>query len=125
MCIVSCGYLSLTFLLMLIPWWIICHFSSSLKSPTPGFVLQAGLLDNPEKSFSLPVYAEAMARASLRSGPTCAPRPGHGVDPRVINYLDIDATIDTSFPSDCLLDSKCNPRSGEIFECCSDDSMSS
>jgi hypothetical protein len=101
MCIVSCGYLSLTFLLMLIPWWIICHFSSSLRSPTPGFVLQAGLLDSPEKSFSLPIYAEAMARASLRSGPTCAPRPGHGVDPRVLNYLDIDAAVDTSFPSDC------------------------
>jgi hypothetical protein len=83
---------------MLIPWWIICHFSSSLRSPTSGFVLQAGLLDSLEKSFSLPVYAEAMARASLRSGLTCAPRPSHGVDPRVINYLDIDATVDTSFP---------------------------
>jgi hypothetical protein len=124
MYIVSCGYLSLTFLLMLIPCWIICHFSSSLRSPTPGFVLQAGLLDSPEKSFSLPVYAEAMAHASLRTGPTCAPRPGHGVDPRVLNYLDIDATVDTSFPSDCS-DSGCSPRSGEIFEHCSDDSMSS
>jgi hypothetical protein len=109
---------------MLIPWWLICHFSSSLRSPTPGFVLQAGLLDSPEKSFSLPVYADAMARVSLRSGPTCAPRPGHGVDPRVLNYLDIDATVDTSFPSDCS-DSGCSPRSGEIFERCSDDSMSS
>jgi hypothetical protein len=109
---------------MLILWWIICHFSSSLRSPTLGFVLQAGLLDSPEKSFSLPVYAEAMARASLRSGPTCAPRPGHGVDPRVLNYLDIDATVDTSFPSDCS-DSGSSPRSGEIFERCSDDSMSS
>jgi hypothetical protein len=109
---------------MLIPWWIICHFSSSLRSPTPGFVLQAGLLDSPEKSFSLPVYANVMARASLRSGPTCAPRPGHGIDPRVLNYLGIDATVDTSFPSNCS-DSRCSPRSGEIFECCSDDSMSS
>jgi hypothetical protein len=109
---------------MLIPWWIICHFSSSLRSSTPGFVLQAGLLDSPKKSFSLPVYANAMARASLRSGPTCAPRPGHGVDPRVLNYLDIDATVDTSFPSDCS-DSGCSPRSGEILERCSDDSMSS
>jgi hypothetical protein len=124
MYIVSCGYLSLTFLLMLISCWIICHFSSSLRSSTPGFVLQAGLLDSPEKSFSLPVYAEAMAHASLRTGPTCAPRPGHGVDPRVLNYLDIDATVDTSFPSDCS-DSGCSPRSGEIFERCSDDSMSS
>jgi hypothetical protein len=95
-----------------------------LRSPTPGFTLQAGLLDSPEKSFSLPVYADAMARASLRSGPTCAPRPGYGVDPRVLNYLDIDATVDTSFPSDCL-DSGCSSRSGGIFEHCSDDSMSS
>jgi hypothetical protein len=95
-----------------------------MRSPTPGSVLQAGLLDSPEKSFSLPVYAEAMARASLRSGPTCAPRPGHGVDPRVLNYLDVDATVDTSFPSDCS-DSGSSPRSGDIFERCSDDSMSS
>jgi hypothetical protein len=95
-----------------------------MRSPTPHSVLQAGLLDSPKKSFSLPVYADAMARASLRSGPTCVPRPGHGVDPRVLNYLDIDATIDTSFPSDCS-DSGCSPHSGDIFERCSDDSMSS
>jgi hypothetical protein len=111
-------------LLILIPWWIICHFNSSLRSPTPGFILQVGLLDSPEKSFFLPVYAGAMARAFLRSRPTCAPRLGHGVDPRVLNYLDIDATIDTSFPSDCS-DSRCSSRSGEIFERYSDDSMSS
>jgi hypothetical protein len=48
----------------------------------------------------------------------------HGIDPRVLNYLDVDATVDTSFPSDCS-DSGCSPRSGEIFERCSDDSMSS
>jgi hypothetical protein len=95
-----------------------------MRSPTPGSVLQAGLLDSLEKSFSLPVYADAMARASLRSGPTCAPRHGHGVDPRVLNYLDVDATVDTSFPSDCS-DSGCSSRSGDIFERCSDDSMSS
>jgi hypothetical protein len=82
------------------------------------------LLDSPEKSFSLPVYADAMGHASLRSRPTCAPRPGHGVDPRVLNYLDIDATVDTSFPSDCS-NSGCSSRSGGIFERCSDDSMSS
>jgi hypothetical protein len=95
-----------------------------LRSPTPGFVLHASLLNSPEKSFSLPIYADAMARASLRSGPTRAPQPGHGVDPRVLNYLDIDATVDTSFPSDCS-DSGCSSRSGEIFERCSGDSMSS
>jgi hypothetical protein len=86
--------------------------------------LQAGLLDSLKKSFFLPVYTDAMARASLKSGPTCAPRPGHGVDPRVLNYLDIDATVDTSFPSDCS-DSRCSSQSGEILERCSYDSMSS
>jgi hypothetical protein len=86
--------------------------------------VQAGLLDSPEKSFSLLVYVDAMAHASLRSGPTCVPRPSHGVDPRVRNYLDIDATVDTSFLSDCS-DFGCSYCSGEIFERCSDDSMSS
>jgi hypothetical protein len=81
------------------------------------------LLNSLEKLFFLPVYADAMARASLRSRPTCAPRPGHGVDPRVLNYLDIDATVDNSFHADCS-DSGCSSRSGEIFERCSDDSMS-
>jgi hypothetical protein len=94
-----------------------------LRSPTPGLILQAGLLNSPEKSFSLPIYADAMAHASLRSRPTCAPRPGYGIDPRVLNYLDIDATIDTSFAVDCS-DFGCSSRSGEIFERCSDDSMS-
>jgi hypothetical protein len=94
-----------------------------LRSPTPGFILQAGLLDSPKKSFFLPVYADALARASLRSRPTCVPRPSHGVDPRILNYLDIDATVDNSFPADCS-DSGCSSRSGEIFERCSNDSMS-
>jgi hypothetical protein len=123
MCIVSFGYLSFTFVLILIPWWIICHFNLSMRSPTPGFILQAGLLDSPEKSFFLPVYAEAMACASPPRRPTSAPHPRHGVDPRVLNFLDIDATVDTSFPSDCS-DSGCNSLSSKIFECCSDDSMS-
>jgi hypothetical protein len=85
-------------------------------------ILQAGLLNSPEKSFSLPVYVDAMARASLRSRPTCTPRLGHGIDPRVLNYLDIDATVDTSFAADCS-DSRCSSQSGEIYERCSDDSM--
>jgi hypothetical protein len=94
-----------------------------LKSLILGFILQAGLLDSPEKSFFLPIYANAMARASLRSRPTCVPHPGHGVDPRILNYLDIDATVDNTFPADCS-DSKRSSRSGEIFERCSNDSMS-
>jgi hypothetical protein len=110
--------------LILIPWWTFCHSSLSLKSPSPGLILQAGLLDSPEKSFSLLVYAEAMARASLRCEPTSLPRPSHGVDPRVFNYLDIDATVDTSFPLDSY-DSGCSARSGHIYGDCSDDSMSS
>ena len=65
-----------------------------------------------------------MARASLRSEPTCAPRPGHGVDPRVLNYLDIDAAIDTSFLSDCS-NSGCSSKSGDIYKHYSDGSMSS
>jgi hypothetical protein len=116
MCIISFSYLSLIFVLILIPWWIICHFSSSLMSPTPGFILQAGLLDSPEESFFLPIYAEAMARASPPKRPTSAPPPRHGVDPRILNFLDIDATVDTSFPADCS-DSGCSFLSGEIFEC--------
>ena len=75
-------------------------------------------------SFSLPVYAEAMARASLRNGPTYAPRPSRGVDPKVLKYLDIDATTDTSFPSDCS-NSGCSSRFGDIYGDCSDDCISS
>ena len=94
----------------------------SLRSPTPTFALQAGLLQSPEKSFSLPVYADAMARASLRSGPTCTPQPGHGVDPRILNYLDIDTVVDTSFLSNCS-DSRSSSRSDDIYGDYIDDSM--
>jgi hypothetical protein len=64
-----------------------------------------------------------MARASPPRRPICAPRPCHGVDPRVLNFFDISATVDTSFPVDCS-NSGCNSLFGEIFERCSDDSMS-
>ena len=94
-----------------------------MRSPTPSFVLQASLFDSPEKSFSLPVYANTMAHASLRSRPTCAPRLGHGIDPRVLNYLDIDANVDTSFLSD-YSDFGYSSHSGQIFERCANDSMS-
>ena len=95
-----------------------------MRSPTPTLALPSGLFDSIETSFSLPVYAEAMARASLRSEPTCAPRPGRGVDPRVLKYLDVDATVDTSFHSDCS-NSGCSSRSGDIYGDCSDDYISS
>ena len=95
-----------------------------MRSPTPTLALQSRLLDSIEKSFSLPVYAKAMARASLRSEPTCAPRPGLGVDPKVLKYLDVDAIVDTSFPLDCS-NSGCSSRSGDIYGDCSDDCISS
>jgi hypothetical protein len=64
-----------------------------------------------------------MAHASLPRRPISAPHPRHGVDPRVLNYIDISTTIDTSFPVNSS-DSGCSSLSGEIFERCSDDSIS-
>jgi hypothetical protein len=91
--------------------------------------LQACLFSNPEKSFDLPIYAEAMAHASPPTQPSCVPR-GCNVDPRVVEYFDIDATVDASIPVDCS-DPESNSMSGEIFQRrssksrpCSDDSMS-
>ena len=95
-----------------------------MRSPTPTLALQSGLLDSIEASFSLTVYAEAMACASLRSGPTCVPRPGRRVDPKVLKYLDVDVTVDTSFLSDCS-NSGCSSRSGDIYGDCSDNCISS
>jgi hypothetical protein len=74
---------------------IIWHFSSSLSTPTHGYILQASMFSSPEKSFDLPVYVDAMARASPPTRPSCAPRKCN-VDPRVLEYLDIDATVDAS-----------------------------
>jgi hypothetical protein len=94
-----------------------------LRSPTPSYILQASLLDSPKKSFLLPICAEAMARASPPRRPTCVPRRHHVGDPRVLNFLDISATVDASFLADCS-DFECSSLSSEIFERCSDDSMS-
>jgi hypothetical protein len=62
--------------------------------------------------------------------PTCVPRRRHVGDPRVLNFFDISATIDTLFPTDCS-NFGSNSLFGEIFEykssksrCCNDDSMS-
>jgi hypothetical protein len=94
-----------------------------LRSPTLGYILQTSLLDSPEKSFLLLVYAEAMARASLPRRPTCVPRLHHIRDPRILDFFDISATVDSSFPTDCS-DFGSSSLFGEIFEHCSDDSMS-
>jgi uncharacterized protein YqfA (UPF0365 family) len=41
-----------------------------------------------------------MARASLPTRPSCVLRK-RNVDPRVVEYFDIDSTVDASFPVDC------------------------
>jgi hypothetical protein len=87
------------------------------------------MFSSPKKSFDLPVYADAMARASLPTRPSFAPRK-RNVDPRVVEYFDIDATVDASFHVDCS-DPESGSLSGEIFQQrssksrpCSDNSMS-
>jgi hypothetical protein len=86
------------------------------------------MFNSPEKSFDLPVYVDAMARASPPTRPSCVPRK-RNVDPRVVEYFDIDATVDASFPVDCS-NHESSSLSGEIFQRrssksrpCSDDSM--
>jgi hypothetical protein len=87
------------------------------------------MFSSPKKSFDLPVYAEAMAHASPPTRPSCVSRK-RNVDPRVVEYFDIDATVDASFPVDCS-NPESNSMSSEIFQRrssksrpCSDDSMS-
>jgi hypothetical protein len=70
-----------------------------LSTPIHGYILQASMFSNPEKSFVLHVYAKAMARASPLRRPTCVPRQ-RNVDPRVLEFFDITATVDASFPAD-------------------------
>jgi hypothetical protein len=88
------------------------------------------MFSSPEKSFLLPVYAQAMVCASPPTRPSCVPLHHSVGDPRVLEFLDITATVDASFPIDCSK-SKSNSLSGEIFQRkssksrpCSDDSMS-
>jgi hypothetical protein len=96
------------------PLLIMWHCISSLSTPTHGYILQASMFNSPEESFFLPIYAEAMVRASPPTRPSCVPR-GRSMDPRVMEYLDIDATVDASFPIDCS-DSESRSMSGEIFQ---------
>jgi hypothetical protein len=62
----------------------------------------------------MPVYAEAMARASPPTWPSCVPRQ-RNVNPRVLEFLDITTTVDASFPADCS-NSESNSLSGKIFQ---------
>jgi hypothetical protein len=108
---------------------IMWHFSSSLSTPTHGYILQASMFSNPKESFFLPVYAEAMARASPPTRPICVPRQ-RNINPKVLEFFDITATVDASLPAVCS-DSESSSLSGEIFQCrssksrpSSDDSMS-
>ena len=87
------------------------------------------MFSSPEKPFDLPVYAEAMARASPPTRPSCDSRV-RNVDPRVEKYFDIDATVDAAFSLDSS-DSESSSMSGTIFQRrfsrsrpSSDDSMS-
>jgi hypothetical protein len=90
------------------------HFSSSLSTPTHGYILQASMFSSPEESFFLPVYAEAMARASPPTRPSCVPRQ-RNIDPRILEFFDITATINASFLAVCS-DSESSSLSGEIFQ---------
>jgi hypothetical protein len=93
------------------------------------YILQASIFNSPEKSFVLPVYVEAMARASPPTRPSCIPRQ-RNVNPRVLEFFDINAIVDASFLVDCS-DSESSSLSSEIFQRrssksrpCNDDSIS-
>jgi hypothetical protein len=96
------------------PLLIMWHFTCSLSTPTHGYILQASMFSSPEKSFDLLVYADAMARVSPPTRPSSAPHKCN-VDPRVVEYFDIDAIVDASFPVDCS-NPESSSLSGEIFQ---------
>jgi hypothetical protein len=102
---------------------------NEVSNSFPRYILQVSMFSSLEKSFVLPVYAEAMARASPPTRPNCIPRQ-RNVDSRVLEFFDITTTVDASFLVDCS-DSESISLSGEIFQRrssksrpCSDDSMS-
>jgi hypothetical protein len=101
---------------------------NEVSNSFPRYILQASMFSSPEKSFVLLVYAEAMAHASPSTWPSCVPRQ-RNVDPRVLEFFDITAIVDASFPVDCS-DSESSSLFGEIFQRrsskskpCSDDSI--
>jgi hypothetical protein len=93
---------------LLIMW----HFN--LSTPTHGYILQASMFSSPEESFFLPIYAEAMARASPPTRPSCVPRQ-RNVDPMVLEFFDITAIVDASLPVVCS-DSESSSLSSKIFQ---------
>jgi hypothetical protein len=102
---------------------------NEVSNSFPRYILQASMFSSLKKSFVLPVYAEAMARASPPTRPSCVPHQ-RNVDPRVLKFFDNTATVDASFNIDCS-DSKSSSLFGEIFQRrssksrpCSDDSIS-
>ena len=101
----------------------------SLSSTAHGSILQASMFSSPEKPFTLPVYAEALAQAYVSSRPRSAPRKFNG-DRRVLGLLDIEATVDHSIPLDSP-HRESGSMCGDIFQessskssPCSDDGMS-
>ena len=68
------------------------------------------MFSSPEKPFDLPIYAEAMARASPPTRP-CYNSCSRNVDLRIVEYFDIDASVDASIPVD-YSDPECNYTSG-------------
>ena len=88
------------------------------------------MISSLEKSFFLLVYAKAMACASPLTWPCYVLHCRHVRDPRVLEFLDITASIDASFPANCS-NYGSTSLSGEIFQrrsftsrAYSDDSMS-
>jgi hypothetical protein len=72
------------------------------------------MFSSPEKSFVLPIYAEAMAHASPPRRPSCI-FCQFNVDPRILEFFDITTAVDASFPA-YSSDSRSTILSGGIFE---------
>jgi hypothetical protein len=76
---------------------------------------------SPEKPFLPPNYAKAMACASPTTRPTCELCRLYLGNARILNFLDISATKDFSFP----LDSSASHNEGIIGSCLSSPKSSS
>ena len=91
----------------------------------PQYILIISMFSSLKKSFILPIYAEAMARASPPIWPSCIPRQ-HNVDLRVLEFLDNTAIVDASFWADdsdfgsTSLSRGISERMSSMFTDCSD-----